>query len=97
MRISDWSSDVCSSDLHVMRELNGQAKAMIVTQSREHALRYFFGVRDYIKSQGYKDLKALVAFSGELDFDGETYTEADLNGFSEIGRASCRERVCQYV
>jgi len=68
---------------HVLKELNGQAKAMIVTQSREHALRYFFGVRDYIKAQGYTDLKALVAFSGELSVNGESYTEADLNGFSE--------------
>ena len=68
---------------HVLGELNGQAKAMIVTQSREHALRYYFGVRDYIKAQGYTDLKALVAFSGDLTLDGETYTEADLNGFSE--------------
>ncbi|KZB66531.1 type I restriction endonuclease subunit R [Thalassospira sp. MCCC 1A02491] len=68
---------------HVMRELNGQAKAMIVTQSREHALKYFLGVRTYIKAQGYADLKALVAFSGDLDLDGEATTEADLNGFSE--------------
>ncbi|RCK18829.1 DEAD/DEAH box helicase [Thalassospira profundimaris] len=68
---------------HVMRELNGQAKAMIVTQSREHALKYFLGVRTYIKAQGYADMKALVAFSGDLDLDGEATTEADLNGFSE--------------
>ena len=68
---------------HVTGELGGQAKAMIVTQSREHALRYFFGVRDYIKGQGYSDLKALVAFSGDLKLNGETYTEAELNGFSE--------------
>lgn len=68
---------------HVMGELNGKAKAMIVTQSREHALRYFFGVRDYIASNGYDDLKALVAFSGDLKHNGETYTEAELNGFSE--------------
>ena len=68
---------------HVLSELKGQSKAMIVTQSREHALRYFFGVRDYIKSQGYTDLKALVAFSGELSVNGDSYTEADLNGFSE--------------
>lgn len=68
---------------HVMGELNGKAKAMIVTQSREHALRYFFGVRDYIASNGYGDLKALVAFSGDLKHNGETYTEAELNGFSE--------------
>jgi type I restriction enzyme R subunit len=56
---------------------------MIVTGSREHALRYYFGVRDYIAARGYKDVKALVAFSGELEVDGETYTEADVNGFSE--------------
>jgi type I restriction enzyme R subunit len=68
---------------HVMHDLNGQAKAMIVTQSREHALKYFFGVQTYIKTQGYADLKALVAFSGDLDVNGEPMTEADLNGFSE--------------
>ena len=68
---------------HVMDEVDGQAKAMVVTQSREHALRYFFGVRDYFHDKGYSDLKALVAFSGDLEFEGETYTERDLNRFSE--------------
>jgi type I restriction enzyme, R subunit len=68
---------------HVMDELDGQAKAMIVSGSREHALRYYFGVRDYIKAQGYADMRAMVAFSGELTFENVTYTEADLNGFSE--------------
>lgn len=69
---------------HVMAELDGHAKAMIVTQSREHALRYFFGVRDYIEKSGYQaDLKALVAFSGELEVDGETWTETAINDFSE--------------
>ena len=68
---------------HLMAELDGHARAMIVTAGREHALRYFFGVRDYIESNGYTDVKALVAFSGELELDGETYTEAALNGFSE--------------
>jgi type I restriction enzyme R subunit len=68
---------------HVMAMLNGQAKAMIVTGSRDHALRYYFGVRDYIQAQGYTGLKALVAFSGELINEGETYTEAGINGFSE--------------
>jgi type I restriction enzyme R subunit len=68
---------------HVMGDLNGQAKAMIVTQSREHALRYYFGVREYLKRQGYNDLKPLVAFSGDLMLDGETWTEAAVNGFSE--------------
>lgn len=68
---------------HVAALLDGQAKAMIVTQSREHALRYYYGVRDYIEGKGYTNLKALVAFSGELELDGETLTEAFVNGFSE--------------
>ena len=68
---------------HVMPTLGGQAKAMIVTQSREHALRYYFGVKSHIGKEGHDDLKVLVAFSGELDRDGDKVTEAGLNGFAE--------------
>jgi len=68
---------------HVRPELNGQAKAMIVTTSRESAIRYYFALKTYIEDKGYSDLKALVAFSGELHIDGNTYTEAELNEFSE--------------
>ena len=68
---------------HVMRLLDGQAKAMIVTQSREHALKYYFGVKNHIGKEGHDDLKVLVAFSGELDRDGDRVTEAGLNGFAE--------------
>jgi type I restriction enzyme R subunit len=68
---------------HVRPELNGQAKAMIVTASRESAIRYYFALKTYIEDKGYSDLKALVAFSGELHIDGSTYTEAELNEFSE--------------
>lgn len=68
---------------HVKPELNGQAKAMIVTGSRESAVRYYFALKTYIEDKGYRDLKALVAFSGELHIDGNTYTEAELNEFSE--------------
>lgn len=68
---------------HVARELNGQAKAMVVTQSREHALRYWQHLTAYIENKRYSDLKALVAFSGELEIDGNTWTESAANGFSE--------------
>lgn len=68
---------------HVRGELDGQGKAMIVTSSRESALRYYFALKTYIDDKGYRDLKALVAFSGELTVDGNTYTEAELNEFSE--------------
>ncbi|MCW5588088.1 MAG: type I restriction endonuclease subunit R [Legionellales bacterium] len=68
---------------HVIRELNGRGKAMVVAQSREHALKYYFGIKKYIEEKKYVGVKALVAFSGELNLDGETYTEAEINGFSE--------------
>ena len=68
---------------HVRPELNGQAKAMMVTTSRESAVRYYFALKTYIEDKGYSELKALVAFSGELHIDGNTYTEAGLNEFSE--------------
>jgi type I restriction enzyme, R subunit len=68
---------------HVAGELNGQAKAMVVTQGIEHAIRYWQHINRYIQKMGYDDLKALVAFSGEKIVDGETWTEAQANGFSE--------------
>lgn len=68
---------------HVRKELNGHAKAMVVTQSREHALRYWQHINAYIDDKGYKDLKALVAFSGDLKVDGNEWTEATANGFAE--------------
>lgn len=68
---------------HVAHELDGHAKAMVVTQSREHALRYWQHINAYIEARGYADLKALVAFSGELNIDGNVWTEATANGFAE--------------
>jgi len=68
---------------HVLKELDGKAKAMIVTQSREHALRYYLGLKTYLQEKAYTDMKALVAFSGDLALDGQTYTEAEVNGFPD--------------
>jgi type I restriction enzyme R subunit len=67
---------------HVMHEMGGRAKAMVVTGSREEALRYHQSIKRYIEEKGYP-IGALVAFSGDLEVDGETYTEAEVNGFSE--------------
>ena len=65
------------------KKLNGQAKAMVVTASRLHAVRYKLAFDKYIKKKGYKDLKALVAFSGTVKDKGNEFTETDMNGFSE--------------
>ncbi|PVA05265.1 type I restriction endonuclease subunit R [Thalassorhabdomicrobium marinisediminis] len=68
---------------HVLPELSGQAKAMVVTSSREHAIRTHQAISKYIKDQGYTDVTSLVAFSGEIAIDGTPYTEPGINGFSE--------------
>jgi type I restriction enzyme R subunit len=67
---------------HVSGELDGNGKAMVVTQSREHALRYYREISEYIAAKNY-EMRPLVAFSDELRIDGQTYTEADVNGFPE--------------
>ncbi|ETI67876.1 type I restriction endonuclease subunit R [Neobacillus vireti] len=65
------------------KKLNGQAKAMVVTASRLHAVRYKLAFDAYIKKKGYKAMKALVAFSGTVKDDGDEYTEPGMNRFSE--------------
>ena len=68
---------------NVMQELNGQAKAMVITESRAGAVKYRQAFEDYIKRKGYTGLKALVAFSGKVTVDGKEYTEVGMNGIAE--------------
>ena len=68
--------------------LTGNARAMVVTSSRLEAYRWFEAMNSYIDKQGYTDIRALVAFSGSLESDdGETVTEASLNGRGDTARA----------
>lgn len=71
----------------VADKLAGQAKAMVVASSREHAARYALALRDYIATKGYADMGVLVAFSGSLDLDGGSVTEASMNGFGDTETA----------
>ena len=64
-------------------EIGGKAKAMLVTGSRLHAVRYYFEFLKYIKKMKYKDLGVLVAFSGTVKDNGADYTESGLNKFAE--------------
>lgn len=68
-----------------MKKIGGKSKAMVVTSSREHVVRYKHEFDRYLKEKGYKDIKALVAFSGMVLLDGvpPEYTEAGMNGFGE--------------
>src|SRR3546814_2033802 len=72
MRISDWSSDVCSSDLMWI--------IILIT--------YLMALGDFTHIVvGSAEVSYLV-FAGQLSWE---------DFWMEIGRASCRERVCQYV
>lgn len=65
------------------KQIGGKAKAMVVTSSRLHAVRYFNEFKRYIKAHGYDDLDVLVAFSGEVTDNDESYTEEKMNGIKE--------------
>lgn len=69
--------------------LGGQAKAMVVTGSRKEAVRYKIAFDNYIAEYGYRNINAMVAFSGEVTFHdndpdsgallGEKFTESNMN------------------
>ena len=69
----------------VMTELGGMAKAMVVTASRQGAVKYRQALENYIIKKGYTDIHALVAFSGKVKLpdDEQEYSEPSMNGFPE--------------
>ena len=77
--------------LQIEKLIDGNAKAMIVTKSRLHAVRYYLALRDYLAEKGYPT-KAIVAFSGEIN--GQT--EGSLNGFPETQTADTFEEQDEY-
>src|SRR3546814_11872070 len=100
MRISDWSSDVCSSDLIALLDLRFSTRCPAVLASRIisaagrfsrnfRSISYILGAFGYAASLSAADRSA-----------SETGTPARAiwrKASREIGRASCRERVWQYV
>src|SRR3546814_5564019 len=88
MRISDWSSDVCSSDLALWRHAVRNALIPVVTIM---GLQFSFLLAGTIIIENVFYLPGL----GRLVF--QATAQRDLVVVKEIGRASCRARVCQYV
>src|SRR3546814_1414180 len=82
MRISDWSSDVCSSDLDNFPRVT-------VAVSREQ-------VRRSKRTAAAERYRAEAGVSRAQAEGLERRIERDVT-LARIGRASCRERVCQYV
>ncbi len=68
---------------NVMGLLGGQAKAMVVTSSRKEAVRFKIGFDKYISQQvgkrGYEEIRAMVAFSGEVEFNEKDAVHGSTN------------------
>jgi type I restriction enzyme R subunit len=65
------------------KKISRQAKAMVVTSSRLHAVRTKLAIDAYVAEKGYADVHALVAFSGKVIDEGDEFTEPGMNGFPE--------------
>src|SRR3546814_16948384 len=101
MRISDWSSDVCSADLAEGdgAELGLRALARDVGVSATALYRHFpdkEALLDALADEGLRRLGALQA-PAWLKAGGGVAGFQATGTASEIGSASCRARVCQYV
>jgi type I restriction enzyme R subunit len=66
----------------VAHRIAGRAKAMVVTRSRLHAVRFKRAFDEYLDQQGYP-YEALVAFSGTVEDQGVEYSERSMNGFPD--------------
>jgi len=67
---------------NVKGSTRGKAKAMVVTRSRLHAVRYKLEIDRQLREQG-GNVKALVAFTGTVGDEGHKFTESGMNDFSE--------------
>ena len=64
----------------VCRKIKGHGRAMVVTSSIKRAIEYYFAIKGLLE-QRKSPYKAIVAFSGEAEYEGISYNEAKLNGF----------------
>src|SRR3546814_12673547 len=113
MRISDWSSDVCSSDLYmnylvpmVVEQTNRGERAYDIYSRllKERIIFLTGGVDDGVSSLICAQLLFLESENPTKDISfyinspgGIVASGLAIYDTMQIGRASCRERVCQYV
>src|SRR3546814_20741594 len=103
MRISDWSSDVCSSDLEAQRgqlrsalmasfqAMRGQGDGAVVSDDQRRRR-----MAEAIAT-ALRPLRAQLSSEQQQMLDAELTLQANARRVTEIGRAPCRERECQYV
>src|SRR3546814_20528629 len=107
MRISDWSSDVCSSDLHAVCDEQGRPCVLLLTPGNVHdckvaeqCIAAMPPSAELVADKGY-DSQALrewlEARGTQAVIPPRRNRKIQYDYDKEIGRASCRERVCKYV
>src|SRR3546814_16364090 len=99
MRISDWSSDVCSSDLPILQKL-GYTKGSVGDRMNALAQDPRFKFPD--NDQGRAEIVAYIQtwlgkIRAQLPRAFRTLVKGNVEVKRQIGRASGRERVCQCV
>src|SRR3546814_11283639 len=107
MRISDWSSDVCSSDLVEVEKAVAALPAPETVEPREVDMDAVREIVDEMAQQAVSEqlpdaIKAIPVpeAPAPIEPDMEAIGKMIADGVAKavkIGRASCRERVCQYV
>src|SRR3546814_20196122 len=98
MRISDWSSDVCSSDLWLLA--NGYKADLKLADMQDKQLRALGASLNRWEivpngSEGYRKAEVTLGGVDTRELSQQTMMVHKVQG--QIGRASCRERGCQYV
>src|SRR3546814_1986182 len=106
MRISDWSSDVCSSDLAIGDQADGQNRDQesLVQGKVDEAVDHICAAFVLLGACGSVAVAAEAGFlqfgfqrEAALGNDRVTFAESGRHLGHQIGRAAWRERVCQYV
>ncbi|HKK69233.1 MAG TPA: DEAD/DEAH box helicase family protein, partial [Bacteroidales bacterium] len=70
------------TNVYNTKKLKGKAKALVVTQNIESAIRYYKALKKILKAKG-SPFKMAIAFSGKKTVDAIEYTESEINGFPE--------------
>src|SRR3546814_12185625 len=99
MRISDWSSDVCSSDLlaEVLAEEVVQAAILVGEDGDRRIVAHRADRLLLVLDHRMQDQLQILHRPADRDLTAAQRIPCQRPRLVEIGRASCRERVCQYV
>src|SRR3546814_17552287 len=101
MRISDWSSDVCSSDLKIVDPLlliHGLSDDNVVFDNSSQLMAKMQAATQPFETMLYPGkTHSISGVSAHVYLTILNFLNRHVGLPPEIGRASCRERVCQYV